>query len=564
VLVDWNTVRLLLPEEILIAVASAIFVGGAFVRGRRLWSAVAIGGYVLALVALALSGSPWNAQPIASGPILSDPMSLGLRWLAAVSGIMFTLALTQLADKDLASEILGTLMLVVVGVMLAAGANELVLLFLSLEMISIPTYVLLFLGKRDRASGEATMKYFYLSLLASALLLYGFAFLYGLAGTTVIAGSAGIPGICEKLLSAAMDTSPLARLAPLALVLITAGLGFKLAAAPFQFYAPDVYQGTTNVNAGVLAVAPKIAGVAGLIRLLVVAMPLVADYAWQLALVLAVLTMTVGNVCALWQKDVRRLMAYSSIAHGGYLLIGLAVGTGAVALGSGVSGGAGSMLFYVLVYAIASMGTFAALAYLSSSGREFSSVADLAGLSKTQPLAAATIAVFMFSLAGIPPLVGFWGKLALFSGAIQLAAANSDSRLAIWFVALAVIGALNAAIAAAYYLRIVATMYFTAPATVPVRAEGGIGALTAAAICAVLVIVGGLFPAQLVGLALQSEQSLRFAGPAATPTADYTEGGRQSLTDPSSPVVLYAQKAISRAAADSPAGRGTGAGVRGR
>ena len=529
-LVDLVTIRLLLPEEILVAVASAIFVGGAFVRGRRLWSAVALGGYILAVVALVLAGSPISAHPNASGPILSDPMSLGLRWLAAISGIMFTLALTQLADEDLASEILGTLMLVVVGVMLAAGANELVLLFLALEMISIPTYVLLFLGKRDRASGEATMKYFYLSLLASALLLYGFAFLYGLSGTTVIAGTSDVPGIREKLLSAAMDTSPLARLGPLALVLITAGLGFKLAAAPFQFYAPDVYQGTTNVNAGLLAVAPKIAGVAGFIRLLVVAMPLVADYAWQLSLVLSVLTMTVGNVCALWQKDVRRLMAYSSIAHGGYLLIGLAVGTGAVALGSSVPGGAGSMLFYVLVYAVASMGMFAALAYLSAPGREFSSVADLAGLARTQPLAAAAIAVFMFSLAGIPPLVGFWGKLALFSGAIQLAAANSDSRLAIWFVALAIVGALNAAIAAAYYLRIVATMYFTSPAAVPVRAEGGKGALTAAAICAVLVVLGGMFPAQLVGLALKSEQSLKFSGPAATTAADYIEDGGETLT----------------------------------
>lgn len=529
-LVDWNTVRLLLPEEVLVATASTIFVGGAFVRGRRLWATAALAGYVLALVALALAGSPFSAQPVASGPIISDPMSLGLRWLAVITGAMFTLALTQLADKDLASEIMGMLMLVVVGVMLAAGANELVLLFLGLEMISIPTYVLLFLGKRDRTSGEATMKYFYLSLLASALLLYGFCFLYGLSGTTVIAGSRDIPGIREKLVSAAMDNSPLAALGPLALVLIVAGLGFKLAAAPFQFYAPDVYQGTTNINAGLLAVAPKIAGTAGLIRLLVVAMPLVADYAWQLALVLAVLTMTVGNVCALWQKDVRRLMAYSSIAHGGYLLIGLAVGTGSLAIGSSLPGGAASMLFYVFVYAVASMGTFAALAYLGSSDRELSSIGDLAGLSKTQPLAAATIAVFMFSLAGIPPLVGFWGKLALFSGAIQLAAANNESPLAGWFIGLAIVGALNAAIAAAYYLRIVAAMYFTSPAAIPVRAEGGKGALTAAAICAALVIIGGMFPGQLVGLALKSEQSLRFSGPAAPAAADYIEDGGQTLT----------------------------------
>ncbi|MEX2027824.1 MAG: proton-conducting transporter membrane subunit, partial [Pirellulaceae bacterium] len=256
-IVETKTLAYLLPEVLLILAASGIFVGGAFVRGRRLWSGVALASYVVALAALALAGSPWSVASTLSGPIVVDPMSCGLRWLAVLLGGIFTLALSGLADKDLASEILGALMLIIVGIMLTAGANELVLLFLGLELISIPTYVLLFLGRRDRASGEATMKYFFLSLLSSALLLYGFSFLYGLAGTTVIAGTGEIPGIREKLLSAAMDTSPLAALAPLALVLIVAGLGFKVAAAPFQFYAPDVYQGTTYINAGLLAVAPK-------------------------------------------------------------------------------------------------------------------------------------------------------------------------------------------------------------------------------------------------------------------------------------------------------------------
>ncbi|HUE71294.1 MAG TPA: NADH-quinone oxidoreductase subunit N [Pirellulaceae bacterium] len=508
-IVETQTIRHLLPEVLLILAASGIFVGGAFVRGRRLWSAVALASYVFALLALALAGSPWNVASTLSGPIVVDPMSCGLRWLAVFSGGIFTLALAGLADKDLASEILGSLMLIVVGIMLTAGANELVLLLLGLELISIPTYVLLFLGRRDRASGEATMKYFFLSLLSSALLLYGFSFLYGLAGTTVIAGTPAIPGIREKLLSAAMDNSPLAALAPLALVLIVAGLGFKLAAAPFQFYAPDVYQGTTNINAGLLAVAPKIAATAGFIRLVIVAMPLAAEYAWQVSLVIAVLTMTIGNVCALWQKDVRRLLAYSSIAHGGYLLIGLAVGTGSVAIGSSASGGAASMLFYVLVYALATMGTFATLAYLGSQEREVSGVEELSGLGKSRPLAAAALAIFMFSLAGIPPLAGFWGKFALFSGAIQFAAANYQSREAAWFIALAIIGVLNAAVAAAYYLRIIGVMYFSPAGMTGVKAAGGSGALAAAVVCAVLVIFAGLFPAQLVGLSLKSEQGLR-------------------------------------------------------
>src|SRR5688572_2043314 len=176
-------------------------------------------------------------------------MSLCLRLLALLLGIAFTLVASQSPDNLLATEYLGSLMLIVVGLMLVAGANELVLLFLGFELISIPTYVLLFLGRRDRASGEATMKYFFLSILSSALLLFGLAFLFGMAGTTTIQGTSEAPGIREILAKVkdAEVSGPLQsllKLAPLALVLLLAGLGFKLTAAPFHFYAPDVYQGT--------------------------------------------------------------------------------------------------------------------------------------------------------------------------------------------------------------------------------------------------------------------------------------------------------------------------------
>src|SRR5262245_31701759 len=303
VLVEWKTLILLWPEVILIAAASSIFVGGAFTRSRSYWAAVAVLSYAVAAAALAGVGSsgigsPWMTTPIVTGPVTIDAMSLGLRWVALIMGLVFTLAASRLADQDLASELLGSLMLVTVGVMLVASANELVLLFLGLELISIPTYVLLFLGRRDRASAEATMKYFFLSIFSSALLLYGFALIYGIAGTTVIAGNEETRGIREILAGLVNQPRPLAALTPLALVLLMVGFGFKLAAAPLQFYAPDVYQGTTNLNAGLLAVAPKIAGVAGLIRLALVTIPAAGAFGWQLALVLSVLTMTIGNVCA--------------------------------------------------------------------------------------------------------------------------------------------------------------------------------------------------------------------------------------------------------------------------
>jgi NADH-quinone oxidoreductase subunit N len=233
-------------------------------------------------------------------------------------------------------------------------------------------------------------------------------------------------------------------------------------------------------------------------------MPATAEFAWQLALILAILTMTIGNVCALWQRNIRRLMAYSSIAHGGYPLIGLAAAAAASASADEtLRGGTTAMLFYVLVYALATMGTFAALAYLGSSRRDVDGVEELAGLAKSQPLIAAAIAVCMFSLAGIPPLAGFWGKLTLFGSAVQIATAG-EGGVSLWFTFLVVIGALNAAIAAAYYLRIVAVMYFH-PATATPAAAGGPTAQFAALLCALLVIAAGILPSRLLDAAARVE-----------------------------------------------------------
>jgi NADH-quinone oxidoreductase subunit N len=499
----WNTIALLTPEVLLILAATAIFVAGPFTRSRRWWAVAAMVAYIGAAVLLA--GKDYALG--LSGPLVIDPLGLSLRGLAIFVGLVFTGMLARLADDDLASEQLGSIMIIATGLMFVAAANDLVLLFVGFELISIPTYVLLFLGRRTRASGEATMKYFFLSILTSALLLYGFAFLYGLGKTTLIAGTPELPGIREALSNQAA-ANPLAPLTPLALLLIFAGLGFKLTIAPLQFYAPDVYQGTTSVNAGILAVAPKIAGVAGFIRLVVVAMPSAAEFAWQLALILAVLTMTIGNVCALWQRNIRRLMAYSSIAHGGYLLIGLAAAAAAVASPEAAyRGGVMAMVFYLIVYILATMGTFAALAFLSSAEHEVNDVDELAGLGKSRPVTAGAVAIFMFSLAGLPPLAGFWGKLTLFGSAIELAT-SAPAGLASWFTALAIAGALNAAVAAAYYLRIIAVMYFQ-PSARPVAAAGGASAWLAAIACAALVIGMGALPGRILEMAAQSEAAFR-------------------------------------------------------
>jgi len=215
-------------------------------------------------------------------------------------------------------------------------------------------------------------------------------------------------------------------------------------------------------------------------------------FAWQLAIILSAITMTLGNICALWQTNVRRLLAYSSIAHGGYLLIGLTVALGST-LNEGVWSGVSSLLFYLATYSVTSIAVFAAFSYLGTADQPINDLKQLAGLAKSQPLAAGVIAVAMFSFAGIPIFAGFWGKLNLFLGALQAATTASSPGQQTWLVALAIIGALNAAIAAAYYLRVVGTMYFQ-PASGPAPAEGGIGAFATMVAAGVAVVAIGLVP----------------------------------------------------------------------
>ena len=496
------TLYLLAPEIVLVAVAVSIYLAGAFVPSPLAWRWIALGGVVLAGACL-LQSPASSLQPHPDVPLQMDPLSGYVRWLTLLSGMLLVLlAWRTLAGSD-TPEYLGSLLLIVAGVMLAAEAKDLVLLFVALELVSIPTYILLYLGRRDAASQEAAAKYFYLSILASAALLYGFSFLYGAAG------SMDLREIRTRLMeSAGEDPNGFLPLAAVGLVLVFGGLGFRIAAVPFHFYAPDVYQGTTHANAAILSVAPKIAGLIALVRVVGIALAGVHSIAWPIAVVLAVLTMTLGNVLALWQNNIRRLLAYSSIAHAGYMLIGLAVLMAPRIGPEGQWTGLEALLFYLATYAVATIGAFAALAYLGPQRGEIDGVEELAGLAWTggpvRPVLAWLIALFMLSLAGIPPLFGFWGKLAVFAGALSLG--RLESGVHPWFVALAVIGVINSAIAAAYYLRIVATMFFRLPlGTPPTRPDAG-GTLTAAVGCAALVVVLGLFPGLWLG---QAEKAAR-------------------------------------------------------
>jgi len=501
-----QTILLLLPEMILVGVAIVIYLAGAFAPGKGGWSKVALVGLVAATAAL--WRQPANPLEI-GGPLTVDSLGQFFRGLSLVMGALFVLTSARRANQSQGAEVIGSLLLVISGMMLVASASDLVLLFVGLELISIPTYVLLYLGREGRESQESAVKYFFLSIFASAILLYGFSFLYGAAGTT------SLTEIRQSLAAANLSGSELAGrgaigMAPIALVLIIGGLAFKLAAVPLHFYAPDVYQGASNANAGLLAVAPKLAGVVVLVRIIAASMPGLEAFGWQMTIVLAMVTMTLGNVMALWQHNIRRMLAYSSIAHAGYMLIGLSVALAASGQGETSENGMTALLLYMTVYALATAGTFAALTYLSGDGSSIDDVDQLAGLCRTKPGVAAAVAVFMFSLAGIPPLAGFWGKLSLFASALAVEPNGSTlfGEPRMWFVALAVLGALNAAIGAAYYLRIVAAMYFRPTSEKQTDHAAGAGALTAMWTTAVLVVLIGLHPSGVVSRATRAAESV--------------------------------------------------------
>ena len=237
------------------------------------------------------------------------------------------------------------------------------------------------------------------------------------------------------------------------------------------------------------------------------------SYAWKIALALAVATMTVGNLLALWQDNLRRLLAYSAIANAGYMLMGLAVGLATASSAGGPLGrwdGVAAMLFYLCVYAAATLGAFAALVCLGRDRQQVEAVQELAGLGRTQPLLAGCIAVFMFSLAGLPPLGGLWGKLLVFGSALNVGM-HGDGSLRPWFLAAAIIGVLNAAVAAVYYLRVVAMMYFRSPLATP-KPQGGAGAWTATIACAAVVLALGVYPGPLVQASLKASQGRVVSG----------------------------------------------------
>jgi len=324
------------------------------------------------------------------------------------------------------------ILLATLGMMLMAAGNELIIVFLGLELMSLSLYVLAGYFRESPASSEAGMKYLLLGAFASAFFLYGIALIYGGAGTT------NVPAIAEAI--TAPNKSPLL-LAGMFLLIV--GFGFKVAIVPFHQWAPDVYEGAPTTVAAFISAGPKAAGFAAFLRIFMEALPNLQVEWSGVIIVLAMLTMTVGNVIAIAQTSIKRMLAYSSIAHAGYILIGLAA-----ANNDGIS----SAMLYLLVYCVMNIGAFGAVILAKTEDGESLVISDYAGLGLRKPLLAMFMTIMLLSLAGFPPTAGFVGKFYIFKSAVQAGH--------IWLV---IVGAVNTAISAFYYLRVVVTMYMREP-----------------------------------------------------------------------------------------------------
>lgn len=458
-----------------------------------------------------------------SGSLYPSRLALVIRFITLIGGLILILgSWTEIPDRQ-AGEFHACLLLAVAGTCLTASANDLVTLYLSLELISIPTYVLLYLPRSDSAAQEAAMKYFLLSIFSSALLLFGFSYLYGLTGNT------NVPTMVEALrqlpLTGMQQALPL-----VALVLVVAGLGFRISAVPFHFYAPDVYQGTAIPGAALLAFLPKVAGFIALTRLLgyvwVDADGRVSDQVTVVLWIMAAVTMTLGNVLAFLQDNVKRMLGYSSVAHAGYMLIGLAVAPllinasapAALSQLPAVIGGIEAMVFYLIAYGAMTIGAFSVLSYLSTQDRPVETVNDLSGVGRSHPGVSLLMVLFLFSLVGMPATAGFWGKAFLFLGALGVqtdpsnAAAIQNQKAQLFFI-LAIVGAVNAAISGYYYLRIAGVM-FLGEELRPIEKPRAAPTLACILLCAFFTLLGGLYPRPFVS-AIQSAMPARIDHPRA-------------------------------------------------
>jgi NADH-quinone oxidoreductase subunit N len=473
----------IMPETILSVVAMALLLVNVFVPTER----KAYLGY-LSLLGIIVTFFPifsgWNAplelQSGFNGSVLQDNFSLFFKGIFLIAAALSILISDQYMEREGCNrgELYPLMLLATVGMMLMASGTDLMVIFLGLEVLSVSLYVLAGFNRDNPKSNEAGLKYFLLGAFSTGFLLYGMALTYGATGTTKIAK------IAEFITANPMVTSN--QMLLVGMLLMAVGFSFKIAAAPFHMWTPDVYEGAPTPMTAFMSVGPKAAGFAAFLRVFVIALPAYKPEWTVLLWVLAVLTMTIGNITALYQQNIKRMLAYSSIAHAGYVLVGFVAGNAV---------GTAGIMFYMLSYAFMNIGAFAIVILVGKKGEANNNVADYAGFGFKHPVLGMAMSIFLFSLAGIPPAAGFIGKFYLFSGAIQAG-----------YIGLAIIGVLNSAVSVYYYLRVMVFMYMKDP----VEEFDWLKMTPSLAICVVIAVAGVLIPGIVPGYILELAQKAAF------------------------------------------------------
>jgi NADH-quinone oxidoreductase subunit N len=488
---SWQDFVMISPLVAGVLTASAILIVD-LIRPGRTAVAVAtslIGLSITAVLTVAVGNTPGTAF---DGAYRVDALTTFLDILfIAIIAMTILFGPEYLVPRGLPmAEFASILVFAMTGAMLISASADLLLLFLGLELMVLPGYLLAGFHKTDSYSTEGAIKYFLLGSFSSAIFLFGLAFVWGLAGST------RVDVIAVELTAVVAGSAPLSPGLAMGLAFLTTGAAFKIAAVPFHYWTPDAYQGSPTPITGYLSVLPKVGAFALILRLFVEALGPLSDWWLPVMIVLATLTMTLGNLVALTQDNVKRMLAYSSIAHTGYMLVGLAAWAGDPL---DRSDGIQALLFYGVAYAFMNLGAFAVIAALQKRTGVTSSLGTFAGLGRREPLLGILMTLFLLSLIGIPPTAGFFAKAN-----IILAAVEAGGPLTI----LAVITVLNAAVAAFYYLRVIVYMFMREPASeIPVLRHGALlwAGLAAAT---TLTILLGLFPTGLLEAAGQAAQAL--------------------------------------------------------
>lgn len=475
------------PEIVLFIMGCVITLVDLGVKSARRTGTYALTMLTLLVVAImqanyALSGNTFYGW---GNMVVSDAMGNWLKCFATVA-MMVTLVYARpySADRGMlrGSELFSLSIFALLGMFIMISANNLLLIYLGLELLTLSSYALVALRRDHTLATEAAMKYFVLGSLASGFLLYGLSMVYGATG------SLDIGEVFKAISSGELKHQVLV----FGLVFVVAGLAFKLGVAPFHMWVPDVYQGAPTAITALIGGAPKLAAFAIVIRLLVDGMlPLAVDWQ-QMLTVLAIASLVVGNVAAIAQTNLKRMLAYSTIAQMGFVLLGLLSGVIGTEIDPTRAANAySSSMFYVVTYVLTTLATFGVIMLLSREGFESEEIADLAGLNQRSPLYAGIMAVCLFSMAGIPPLVGFYAKLSV----LQALVASGES----FYIGLAVFAVIMSLIGAFYYLRVIKVMYFDKPLTA-VAVSAPLDVRAVLTVNGALVLILGIVPGGLMSL----------------------------------------------------------------